>query len=280
MSSRPYRYQRRRRRPSAGTIAGGGGNGGGGAAAARRPPPVPRQRRRPPLANTTNSGGGGGAAAAAAAATGANAATGTTGATATTAVVTAATALTNSSNGAADPNNNNSGTTNTGVVITSRPPQPWRNSDAKGLLSDDIVNGVVPNDMAPMDVYNMRPEYQVYKYDNFRANLKRLRDRNEDRKEWATRDRKAHDHDRKIRPKPALDHRGEPRWEGSEAQRQLKLDVDAGIHLTMSKRAFYYSRPVYYHNYRDLRVFRDRLYQEERSRKEIVKCRTNRKDDD
>ena len=51
----------------------------------------------------------------------------------------------------------------------------WRQSEAKKLLQEDIKNRVVTDEMNALDVYNMRVEYQEYRYDNFQTNLRSLR---------------------------------------------------------------------------------------------------------
>jgi hypothetical protein len=63
--------------------------------------------------------------------------------------------------------------------------------------------------------------------------------------------------------------RGEPRWEGSEAVRLLRLDMDEGKHHTMRPRDLYQTRPQYYEKY-PLTVFRGHIDQEERRRKYFV----------
>ena len=54
-------------------------------------------------------------------------------------------------------------------------PTKWAKSEAKFLLRDDIIGGVVTKDMKPKEVYEMRPCYKDYKYTNFRTNLRTLR---------------------------------------------------------------------------------------------------------
>ena len=41
-------------------------------------------------------------------------------------------------------------------------------------------------------------------------------------------------HGSKLFPTKTHNHRGEPRWEGSDAQKALKDDIANGIHLTMT----------------------------------------------
>ena len=50
----------------------------------------------------------------------------------------------------------------------------WKDSEAKRHLYDAIVNGEVTDDIGPALVYGMRTEYQVFKYENFRNNLRTL----------------------------------------------------------------------------------------------------------
>ncbi len=71
--------------------------------------------------------------------------------------------------------------------------------------------------------------------------------------------------DRRIHPMKASNHRGEPRWDVSEAYVLLQLDMDAGTHLTMKPRELYKTRKEYYENY-PLNVFRGHIEQEHRGR--------------
>ena len=52
---------------------------------------------------------------------------------------------------------------------------PWRKSQAKKLLSQDIIDGIVTPAMDAATVYKMRPEYNDYPFKNFKPNLKSLR---------------------------------------------------------------------------------------------------------
>ena len=51
----------------------------------------------------------------------------------------------------------------------------WGKSEAKELLKFDLVSRVLTEKMKPKEVYTMRPQYQLYKYVNFRTNLNNLR---------------------------------------------------------------------------------------------------------
>ena len=60
--------------------------------------------------------------------------------------------------------------------------------------------------------------------------LNYLRKQMRQKKNHAARDSAALVHDRAIYPKPHLNHRGEPRWEGSEAERLLREDMQQRMH--------------------------------------------------
>jgi hypothetical protein len=51
---------------------------------------------------------------------------------------------------------------------------PWAESKAKEVLITKIMTGTVTEESYYMDVYNSNPEYQKYKKENFRTNLKNL----------------------------------------------------------------------------------------------------------
>ena len=72
-------------------------------------------------------------------------------------------------------------------------------------------------------------------------------------------------HDRKIHPKRAHNDRGEPRWEGSEAERLLQQDVKDGKDKTMKPHDLWFSHEEYQKYPKD--VFRGHIYQERRCQK-------------
>jgi hypothetical protein len=138
----------------------------------------------------------------------------------------------------------------------------WRYCATKKLLSEDILSGAIPEDMHWHDVYWQRPEYAESKWDLFAGRLDSLRQQISHAKDRNTTEEAALVHDRALFPIPTHNHRGEPRWDGSEAQRLLKEDVAAGIHETMKPQQLYQTHPQY--NDYSLAVFRGHLYQEVR----------------
>jgi hypothetical protein len=149
---------------------------------------------------------------------------------------------------------------------------PWKNSKAKKLLTQDLISGEIPldsDDMQPMIVYHQRPEFIDFEYTRFRDRLRELRNQIIEKTARAASDSAAHARDRQIYPKPTHNHRGEPRWEGSEAERLLRVDMDENKHKNMKPMELYNTREEYYDNYK-LVVFRKHIDQEERCRKFLV----------
>jgi len=152
--------------------------------------------------------------------------------------------------------------------------EEWQYSYAKKLLTEDLLSGKIPLDsesMTPQEAYLQRPEYADSdpNYKRFPNRLRALREQLLSKNDRADADREAFLHDRKLHPKPARNHRGELRWEGSEAERLLRLDMDAGKHETMTPMQLHQSRKEY--NDEDegypLKVFREHIHQEVRCRK-------------
>jgi hypothetical protein len=155
----------------------------------------------------------------------------------------------------------------TTTMTTKRRITPWAKSKAKQLLADDIVRGTVTPVMRPIDIYEMHQEYKNYKIDNFRTNLRNLRKSIKKDKCCADSDRDALAHDLQVRhPHVDILLRSTPFWMGSEAQKLLKKDVDAGRHEKMKPWDLWISKVAY--QAFPLEVFRKHIYQEVRCRKE------------
>ena len=144
----------------------------------------------------------------------------------------------------------------------SKKPEKWKNSEAKRLLRDDIVSGVVPPAMKAKAVYETRPEYKKWAYKNFPKNLKSLREVIATSYARMQTDCEAYGHDRGIlKTLPgAVSNQPNIPWHQSPAKLLLKEDVDKGKHIEMdpmdlhSTRAEYLTFP--------LKVFRNHIYQE------------------
>ena len=159
--------------------------------------------------------------------------------------------------------------------------ESWADSEGKKLLLQDLRSGVIPldpNAMKPATAFRLRPDaFSVPNYAEgmrlFAGRLRAAREQIKEKRERSSLEAAALEEDRKVHPKPTTNHRGEPRWEGSAAERLLKDDIAAGKHKTMTPMQLFHSRPEYQSGVFTLRVFRDHIYQEERLLKFIAQCR-------
>ena len=71
---------------------------------------------------------------------------------------------------------------------------------------------------------------------------------------------------RKMHPRPTVDPRGRPLFRGSEAEKQLKKDIDDELHKTMKPKQLFLTRECY-QEYLTLEQFRKRIHQEVHIRK-------------
>jgi len=150
--------------------------------------------------------------------------------------------------------------------------EEWQHCYARELLVRDLLSGAIPIDsesMKPSDAYLQRPEYVESdpEYRLFSSRLRALRKQLTERHDLAAADSAALAHDRQIHPKKTHNYRGEPRWEGSEAERLLREDMDEGKHETMKPMKLYQSRPEYKQHCFTVDVFRGHIHQEVRHRK-------------
>jgi hypothetical protein len=150
-------------------------------------------------------------------------------------------------------------------------PTPWAKSAAKKLLEFDIsrqkdlkANGY-PKE--PHIVYVMRPEFQRYKYKNFRTNLNNLRKKVRKDREAATEDdtfvaKQLQKVPYSLRTVIGYGDRrvSYPRWPGHPAQHMLRFDMDMEKHLEMTPTELCASRPEYREFPQD--VFRKHIHQE------------------
>jgi hypothetical protein len=141
-------------------------------------------------------------------------------------------------------------------------------------LSSHLSNDALParwkntiiTDSYREEAYDRREEYKVTTKRLFKGRLDRLRADIRKKQAFAASDSAALANDRLLHPVPTHNHRGEPRWEGSEAQRLLRQDIDLGNHLDLMPRDLFMSEPDYYDNY-PLEVFRKHIKQEVKLRK-------------
>ena len=141
-------------------------------------------------------------------------------------------------------------------------------------MAQDIFDGHIPGGDGPIDydeihnrLYRDHPLFANFPYDRtrFKARLDPLRQIVGKLKRWSDFDADALAQDRTKHPAPNQDIHGEPRWDGSEAQRLLKLDIDHGNHVGKKPREIHASKEEY--KAFGLTKFRKHLDQEIESRK-------------
>jgi hypothetical protein len=126
----------------------------------------------------------------------------------------------------------------------------WRTCAGRMLLCSDIRNGDIPANMDWRTAFHRRAEFAVGETPDealrlFESRLKSARKILSSRDARASVEHAMLREDRQCIPIPTTNHRGEPRWEGSQAQKLLKKDIADGKHKAMTRMDFYQSRSEY-----------------------------------
>lgn len=137
----------------------------------------------------------------------------------------------------------------------------WQYSWAKEILRLAIIAEDISPEHTYDEIHGWHPEVEETDRAKLPGRVRGLRKQISTDQGLSATDEAALDHDRKLFPIPEFNYRGEPRWEGSSAQRLLKEDIKKGAHLTMTPEEFYYSRPEYTNSY-GLTIIRQHIYQE------------------
>ena len=160
---------------------------------------------------------------------------------------------------------------------------PWQYHPVRELLQEALINKEIPTDyklMAPLDVWNKYCDADIFEGMEYDAAFKRwllaLRKQVRDGKDRAAEDLSYFNIAKKNHPAPARNHRNEPQWNGSEAHRLLKMDMDAKKHFDLKPEDLWESRPEYgeFH----LSTFRDHLWQEHKTRKYLYTLKLRAKE--
>ena len=123
---------------------------------------------------------------------------------------------------------------------------PWEHHPLRAFLVDKLVSNDFPadyNKMGPFDVWNKYCDDDVFEgmeYDkSFQTRLLALRKQYQEGKSRAVEDLNAFETAKANHPPQPFNHRDEPQWSGSEAQRLLKIDIDNKVHLNTRPRDLY-----------------------------------------
>jgi hypothetical protein len=141
---------------------------------------------------------------------------------------------------------------------------PWQHSEAKKVLTNDILDGTTTANMSARQVFATREElYAPYKK-NFATNSRNLRKSLQSLQDRADEDQDAVLHDLAAFPRSPVHPRGHPRFDGSIAQQLLKQLVDNGEDEGLLPKEIWLTRLEYQEF--PLKVFRDHVSQERRRR--------------
>lgn len=153
----------------------------------------------------------------------------------------------------------------------------WMSSDAKQLIAQDMIDGFVPRtekltkelvDQIYDQLYKGHEYFKNFPYDSERY-LARMQSIQVTLTTWiqsAKKDAVSLRKDREKYPAPTHNIRGEPRWNGSEAQRLLKIDMDNGEHEKVSAPRFLWETRDEYKEF-SKKAFRKHIDQAKQSRK-------------
>jgi hypothetical protein len=144
----------------------------------------------------------------------------------------------------------------------------WATSEAKRLLRDSIIAGIVKRGDKAVEVHKSNPEYQKWDIANFKTNMKNLIEAIAlDYKRMAE-DCRGYGHDLEVlteyrRNNPTIQEHITP-WHKSIAKKLLEDDMNNNKHLEMQPIELYETRL----EYREfpLKLFRNHIYQETKKR--------------
>ena len=139
----------------------------------------------------------------------------------------------------------------------------WITSATRTLMEQDIKSGTIPmtkEEMPDREVYSLRPEYLLLPFDSFPRRLNALRDLYQAQLNRGMSDAAAFENDRRFAQQPTFAALGLPRWAGSDAERYLKIDIAAELHLQMTPQALRATRDEYMLFGKT--VFREHIHQE------------------
>ena len=149
----------------------------------------------------------------------------------------------------------------------------WKNSNAQHVLLSLLVSGEIPcteiSKAQMQEIWNLhclpRQEFDGFLFAKFPARLEAMQKRHLEHRGHAELEQDVFVLHKQHFPTPTHNHRGEPQWHGSDAERFLKADVAAKTHETMPPQQLQRTRMAYQHY--PLEVFRKHIHQEVRLQK-------------
>ena len=160
---------------------------------------------------------------------------------------------------------------------------PWQYHPLRAFLLDKLTSNEIPADyhlMGPFDVWNKYCDNELFEgmnYDGvFTRRLLTLRKQFQEGQSRAQDDLNAFNIAKTNHPPPPLNHRGEPQWNGSEAQRLLEIDMSDKKHFDLKPEDLWETRVEYKQFY--LETFRNHIHQADRTRKYLHTLRLRQKE--
>lgn len=155
------------------------------------------------------------------------------------------------------------------------PKTKWKKSQAKSLLYNLIMEGVVPDTatdengkstMPLQDIYLLDPEFAKYDYTKFSSRLGAIRKKIKELNDRSIDDLAAFELYKQHHKPSLFSHKGYIQWQGSTAQEFLWEDMEKGLHKTMKPQELWNTRDEYKDEF-PLHAFRSKLEQEIRTAK-------------
>ena len=139
---------------------------------------------------------------------------------------------------------------------------PWRSSEAKQIMVQDMMDGIVPVDVKIKDpeklyreLYAHRVEFVDYPYNkSVPSRISRLQATIHKMGSMARKDNADFLVDRARNPASCVGYNGLLLWKGSYADQVLKMDMAAGKHLRMTPSELRAERPVDYQGFTVARI--------------------------
>ena len=160
---------------------------------------------------------------------------------------------------------------------------PWRYHPLREFFLEKLSSNEIPADynlMGPFDVWNKYCDNDLFegmKYDGtFQRRLLTLRKQFLEGQSRAQDDLNAFNIAKTNHPPPPFNHRGEPQWNGSEAQRLLEIDMSDKKHFDLKPEDLWETRVEYKEFY--LETFRNHIHQADRTRKYLHTLRLRQKE--
>ena len=128
----------------------------------------------------------------------------------------------------------------------------WKKSEAKKLLYNLILEGVVPRTAKDengrprkpgvQEIFLMELEFSKYNYEKFPSRLAALRKKIQELDNRAREDLLAFENYKKNHKPSLFSHKGYIQWQGSTAQELLDDDIEAGLHKKLTPQELCHKR--------------------------------------